>query len=284
MRVLGIISSPRKGGNSELAAKEILNTLPDSWEKSLINLNELNIKTCTACYGCVPEGVKCKIKDDDLDFLIRHVKHADKVVIAAPAYMLGGHTMMKRVLDRLISLVSDYKLFHPTDCVIAVSYGFDGWEGLSKEDAVLFARKFHLNVIGTELMLATLPGDSVKGENLEKLHHLAALLENGREGLPEPTSTALECPFCSSTALHIHPDGKLRCCVCAGEGKLVQGENGLKMEYDPSFNHHLTHKSLDIHADYLTEKKQLFLDTRKEIKALQAKYADLDWWVRPERE
>ena len=284
MRVLGIISSPRKGGNSELAAKEILNTLPDSWEKSMINLNDLNIKTCTACYGCVPEGVKCKIKDDDLDFLIRHVKHADKVVIAAPAYMLGGHTMLKRVLDRLISLVSDYKRFKSSDCVIAVSYGFDGWEGMSKEDAVLFARKFHLNVIGTELMLATLPGDSVKGENLEKLHRLAALLEKGHEGLPEPTSSALECPFCSSTALHIHPDGKLRCCVCAGEGRLVQTEDGLKMEYDPNFNHHLTHKSLDIHADYLTEKKQLFLDTRKEIKALQATYADLDWWVRPEKE
>lgn len=284
MRVVGIISSPRKGGNSELAVKEILNTLPDSWEKAMINLNELNIKTCTACYGCLPEGTKCKIKDDDLDFIIRHVKHADKVVIATPAYMLGGHTMLKRVLDRLISLVSDYKLFKGSDCVIAISYGFDGWEGLSKEDAVLFARKFHLNVIGTELMLATLPGDSVKGENLEKLHRLAALLENGQEGLPKPTSSALECPFCSSTALHIHPDGKLRCCVCAGEGKLVHGEHGLKMEYDPAFNHHLTHKSLDIHADYLTEKKQLFLDTRKDIKALQATYADLDWWVRPERE
>ena len=281
MRVLGIISSPRKGGNSELAAKEILRSLPESWEKAMVNLNDLNIKTCTACYGCVPEGVKCKIKDDDLDFLIRQVKHSDKVVIAAPAYMLSGHTMLKRVLDRLISLVSDYKEFGSHDCVIAVSYGFAGWEGLSKEDALLFAKKFHLNVIGSELMLATLPGDSVQGENLQKLHRLAALLESGHEGAPAPTSEALECPFCSSTALHIHPDGKLRCCVCAGEGKLVQGDGGLKIEYDPAFNHHMTHKSLDIHADYLAEKKQLFLDTRKEIKALQAYYADLDWWVKP---
>ena len=49
MRVLGIISSPRKGGNSELAVKEILKTLPDSWEKAMININDLEIKTCTAC-------------------------------------------------------------------------------------------------------------------------------------------------------------------------------------------------------------------------------------------
>lgn len=64
MRVLGIISSPRRGGNSELAAKEILNTLPDSWEKAMININDLDIKTCTACYACVPQGSLCKLKDD----------------------------------------------------------------------------------------------------------------------------------------------------------------------------------------------------------------------------
>ena len=176
MRVLGIISSPRRGGNSELAAKEILNTLPDSWEKAMININDLDIKTCTACYACVPQGSLCKLKDD-LGFLVEQVRQADKVVVAAPAYMLGGHTTIKRVLDRLISLVSEYRNFGPADCVIAVSYGFDGWEGMSKEDLVLFARKFHCNVIGTELMLATLPGDSVKGENLQKLRRLASLLE-----------------------------------------------------------------------------------------------------------
>ena len=133
-------------------------------------------------------------------------------------------------------------------------------------------------------MLATLPGDSVQGENLKKLHRLAGLLKDGHKGMPEPTSDALECPFCSSTALHIHPDGKIRCCVCAGEGRLVQKENGFRMEYDPSFNHHLTHASLDAHSAYLAEKKQLFLDTRKDIKALQANYADCDWWISPEKE
>ena len=50
------------------------------------------------------------------------------------------------------------------------------------------------------------------------------------------------------------------------------------------FNHHLTHASLDAHSAYLAEKKQLFLDTRKDIKALQANYADCDWWIRPKGE
>ncbi len=33
MRVVGLVSSPRKGGNSELAVKEMMNCLPADWEK-----------------------------------------------------------------------------------------------------------------------------------------------------------------------------------------------------------------------------------------------------------
>ncbi len=281
MKITGIVSSPRRGGNSELAVKEILKRFPDDWEKSMIRLNELDIKGCTACYSCIPEGSKCRLKDD-LDFVVRHVKHSDKVVIAAPAYMLGVHRSVKDVADRLISLVSDHRAFNRTDCVIVNCYGMYGWEGMVKEDTQIFARKLHLNVIAHEVMLATLPGDSVKGENLKRIQRLADLLMKGSKERPEPTSDALECPFCTSTALHIKPDGSVRCCVCAGEGKLINGTDGLKIDYDPAFNHHFTPESLDEHSEYLNSKKNLFLETRADVKAIQSAYSDLDWWVKPE--
>lgn len=281
MRIVGLVSSPRRGGNSELAVKEVLSRFPDDWEKTMIRLNELNIDLCKACYGCLPEGTKCKVRDD-LDFLVRHIKHADKVVIAAPAYMLGGHTSVKDIADRLISLVSDHRLFNKTDCVIINPYGMYGWEGMVKEDTLIFAKKLHLNILAHEVMLATLPGDSVKGENLKTVHKLADILLKGSDEKQVPLSDALECPFCASTALHIRPDGSLRCCVCAGEGKLMQSPDGFKMEYDPNFNHHFTEASLDEHAAYLEEKKQLFLDTRAEIKEVQNRYKELDWWAKPE--
>ena len=43
MRVVGLVSSPRKGGNSEIAVKEVLRQLPEDWEKEMIRINELNI-------------------------------------------------------------------------------------------------------------------------------------------------------------------------------------------------------------------------------------------------
>ncbi len=281
MKVIGLVSSPRKGGNSEIAVKEIFRQLPEDWEKEMIRINELNIEYCKACYGCIPAGAKCRQKDD-LDFLIRKIKHADKVVIAAPTYLLGCHTAIKKVLDRLISIVSDYKSFPHSDCVIVSSYGMPQWEGMVKEDMQLFAKKFHLNVIGHEVMLATLPGDTVKGENLEKLTALANLLIHGSDGAVKPTSEAIECPICASTGFHVNPDGSVKCMVCSLEGKLIKGEHGLALEYDPEFEHKFTDHSLDHHVDYLIEKKDLFLATRGEVKEIQAKYAPLDWWVKPE--
>jgi multimeric flavodoxin WrbA len=285
MRVVGLVSSPRRGGNSELAVKEIMSRLPDDWEKNMIRLNELDINYCRACYSCLPEGKKCVI-DDDLDFLVRHIKHADKVIIAAPAYMLGEHTGIKRILDRLISIVSDHRIFGRPDCVIVNSYGMAEWEGMVREGTLLFAKKLHLNVIAQEVILATLPGDSVKGENLEKMAKLAELLINPpkEKGVYSSTHTDLiHCPFCSGTEMQIRPDGWVKCGVCGGEGRLVQGENGLTLEYDPKFIHRLTPEGLDIHTDYLIEKKQLFLDTKNEVKAIQARYADMDWWRKPEK-
>lgn len=287
MRVVGLVSSPRRGGNSELAVKEILSRLPEDWEKNMIRLNELDIKYCRACYACLPEGKKCGIKDD-LDFLVGNIKHADKVVIAAPAYMLGAHTALKVILDRLISLVSDHRIFGRPDCVIVNSFGMADWEGMVREDTLLFARKLHLNVIAQEVILATLPGDSVKGENLEKLAKLAEMLQadNPQAGGNVYTTTQkdlLRCPFCSGTEMQIKPDGWVKCGVCGGEGKLVSGADGLKIEYDPGFIHRLTPEGLDIHTDYLIEKKQLFLDTKDEVKAIQARYKDIDWWRRPEK-
>lgn len=288
MRILGIISSPRRGGNSELAVKEILSRFPEEDEKVMINLNDLNIENCKACYGCVKRGSKCR-QHDDLDFVIRNVKHSDKVVVAAPTYMLGAHTSIKVVLDRLISLVSDYPDFNHTDCVIVNPYGNPGWEGMSHEDLLMFCNKLHLNVIGYEVFLATLPGDSVQGENLEKVRRLADILMSG---VPDPQvgrtvgtvagNKMLICPYCGCSVLHVAQDGSVRCGLCAGRMKLVHGPEGLDLEYDPAGNHHFTHRSLDEHVAYLAEKKKLFLETKDKVHEVQGRYSGMDWWMKPE--
>ena len=86
MRVCGFVYSPRREANSELAVKEIMKQLPDDWEKVMVRLNDLDIKPCQACYHCVPRGSHCAISDD-LDVIIRNVKHSDRIIIAFPTYI-----------------------------------------------------------------------------------------------------------------------------------------------------------------------------------------------------
>jgi multimeric flavodoxin WrbA/ribosomal protein L37AE/L43A len=279
MKVLGLVSSPRKGGNSELAAKEIMRQLPESWEKKMIRINELNIEYCRACYTCIPEDRKCKI-NDDLNFLIDNVKDADKIVISAPAYLLGEHTAMKLVVDRLLSILTNFREFEGKECVIAASYGLHGWDGLVKEDLIIFAREFNLTITDFALLLATIPGDSVTGENLEKLHGLAKSLVKGI-GSGKVPGDELECPYCTSRALTLSIRGPWKCTVCGGKGVLEYTNGCYSLRYEAGDPFHFTAESKIMHASYLDEKKKLFLENRDSVREIQNRYSQMDLWVRP---
>lgn len=103
MRVLGLVASVRKLGNSEIMVKEMLAALPDDVEKTMIRLSDLNIGQCQACYACLPPNKSCII-DDDLPFLLNNIRRADAVIIGTSCYFLGTHTSLKVIGDRLISV------------------------------------------------------------------------------------------------------------------------------------------------------------------------------------
>lgn len=64
MRILGIVGSNRKKGNSYLLLKEMFRNLPEI-EMKIIQIAELNIKPCRLCFKvCAKEPYQCIIKDD----------------------------------------------------------------------------------------------------------------------------------------------------------------------------------------------------------------------------
>ena len=279
MKVLGIVSSPRKGGNSELAVKEMMMNLPSDWEKEMIRLNELELKNCTACYKCLPEDARCPL-DDDLNFYIDKVRSADKVIMAGPAYCYGGHTSFKVSVDRMLAVSANYEEFCDKECVLAGFYGDEGCDGFLKEDMLIAAKQFNMKVVDSAVMLATLPGDSVKGDNLETVRKLAKALVEGQPMVEVPEQEIL-CPACSARTLQITTGSTWRCVLCGAEGTVkTDGERlSLLVGMAPS---HFTKSERAAQNDYRDEKKKLFIETRKEVKALQAKYAEMDIWVKPE--
>jgi multimeric flavodoxin WrbA len=63
-RLLGIVASHRRGGNSEIVFKDVAGQMKE-WRLSLIRLPQLSILPCKGCCACLRPGVQCNLDDDN---------------------------------------------------------------------------------------------------------------------------------------------------------------------------------------------------------------------------
>lgn len=281
MKVLGLVASPRKSGNSEILVKEMLAAMPADVEKEMIRLTSLDIKLCSACYACLPGGKCCVIKDD-LEFLLDRIKAADAVVIAAACYFLGPHTTIKTINDRLVSVLAESAAFTGKRCVTAVTYGVPGWDGFARESVNNFARFLHLEVVGNMLVQAASPGEVVRPEILAEARELAGKLLS-----PAPSDPGLPgvitCRQCGSSLLQLTPDGQARCVMCGSHGQLKPVAGGFAIDYAPEGHIRFSPSGMEAHSRLLEEIKQQFIATRTELAQRRKPYSEFDWWVQPNR-
>ncbi len=96
MRVIGIVGSPRKGGNTATLVDRILAGAAEAGaETKVYNLNELNIKGCQACGYCKTHDGVCRQKDD-MTPIYADLLASDGIVVGSPIYMsyLTAQTML----------------------------------------------------------------------------------------------------------------------------------------------------------------------------------------------
>ena len=79
-KVIGIIGSPRKSGNSSSIVNEVLRGAQDGGaETKVFYLNSMNIKGCQSCMYC-RKNDNCCIKDD-MQEILENIKEADAIKI-----------------------------------------------------------------------------------------------------------------------------------------------------------------------------------------------------------
>lgn len=99
MKVLGIVGSKRKKGNTSTLVEETLKALKkEGIETELIFLGDYDIKDCYGCEGC-KDTFKCIIKDD-MQKLYPLILESDAVVLGSPTYFYNISSDMKAFLDR----------------------------------------------------------------------------------------------------------------------------------------------------------------------------------------
>ena len=100
MKIVCLLGSPRKSGNSATVAARLLEKAAElGAETETIYLNELNYKGCQACYACKNNAEKCVIKDD-LAPVLDKVREADAVVLASAVYYGDVSAQLKGFIDR----------------------------------------------------------------------------------------------------------------------------------------------------------------------------------------
>jgi len=113
LRVLGIAGSPRRGGNTDILLKEVLNGAASKGaEVKKIILSRLKIAPCQHCDACLETG-RCKIKDD-MQMVYDELERADRIVLASPVHFMGVTAQTKAMIDRCQALwVRKYRLKKP---------------------------------------------------------------------------------------------------------------------------------------------------------------------------
>jgi multimeric flavodoxin WrbA len=98
-RVLGIVGSPRRGGNTEILVDEVLRGAQKAGAVTeKIILSKLNVGPCQACDGCVGTG-EC-VQQDDVPALLKQMEHSQVWVLGTPVYWWGPTAQFKAFLDR----------------------------------------------------------------------------------------------------------------------------------------------------------------------------------------
>lgn len=271
-KVLGIVVSERKLGNSEILTKEIMANIPEQCEKELIRLTELEIKSCKACYRCLQPDKGCKQKDD-FNFVLDKIFQADALIIGVPIYFLGPHAYYKLFTDRLLGSSNYVKYTRDKPCILVVPYGLPGWEGYARSAVLLIPRLLGMKVVDYWQIRATLPAEGLfSPANREYAAKLGSRLFAGAEYSKGPR----ECTVCGNDLFRLLPQGEIECPMCGakatiGEDNVANFAGGQSSRFaEENMKEHFT--------VWLNEMKDRFKSEKEEIKRIQAPYRDLDWW------
>ena len=100
MKAIGIVGSPRKGGNTEILTAHCLKAIAEEGlDTELAPLAGLDIKGCNDCRYCF-EHDGCSI-EDDLQPVFARMMEADAIIVSSPVYYSSATSLVKGFLERV---------------------------------------------------------------------------------------------------------------------------------------------------------------------------------------
>ena len=102
MKVLAIMGSPRKKGNTYKVTRKVEESMKKlgNIEFEYVFLKDLDLKSCLGCGVCLDKGEKLCPLNDDRVMLEEKMQNADGVIFTSPTYVFNVSGLMKNFMDR----------------------------------------------------------------------------------------------------------------------------------------------------------------------------------------
>lgn len=233
MKILGIIGSYRKFGNSEIMVREaLLGAKEEGAETEVLRLTDYRIEPCRGCLTCVFKKTRCVIQDGAA-YIFDKMKECDGFVVSAPAYILGVAGIFKMLSDRAISLNHTRELAGKPAVAIAVA-GVRDYEAFTLPGLNMALSMPGIRIVDQFVAFGQGPGEVLLEESyLEKAHRAGRELVKGlKNNEYRYIGEEGTCPICHLDLLEITRDRKrVRCPLCLVEGDIGTKEGKVVVEF-----------------------------------------------------
>lgn len=216
MKILGLVGSHRKLGNTEVLVREIMRgaAAETNVEETVVRLTDCALLPCKGCMACVLKGEGCRI-DDDVPKIFAALEEHDALVLGAPTYLLAPSAPVKLVMDRLLALFPKSERFKGKRAATVAVGGLPNWDPFSVPLLNAFVLVLQYDLAGWLTAYAPGPGQVLMDEDVV---HRANLL--GRA-------------LANASVEYVSDESGRRCTICGGEGFRYlsgHGRNGIEVQ------------------------------------------------------
>jgi multimeric flavodoxin WrbA len=281
MKILGLVGSYRKLGNTEVLVKEALMEAQHlGAEVDILRLTDLRIEPCKGCMACAFKQEECHIQDGWSTFRDK-LMESDAVILGAPTYLLGPVGIIKMITDRNIAFQAEaFQHAEKLGAIIGVS-GVRGWEPFALPMLNVFMFTCGLRVIDQVMFYAQGPGEILLDESAMKRARKVG--SNVFEAASKPVEKRTYvgdrgvCPVCHQNLFSVK-DGMLECALCQAKAEFETVNSETKLVFDPETlkDHRWSEEALLEHFSLaVLPSGPRFLKERDEIRKRARKYRNL---------
>lgn len=279
MKILGMVGSYRKKGNSEILAKEALMGAEEAGaEVELLRMTDYQIEACQGFGLCLFREEGCHI-DDGVKSIWSRIDEADGILLSVPCYFLESTAVLKQLIDRAWVL-AHRGTFRGKYASVIVPYATRGWIPYAMLQPNIFCGILGLRVIHRAAFNIQGLGEAVHdGEMIKKAHRIGKELALAvKDNDPAYRSEPGLCPICQDWNIRVLKDRRfVECPTCGIRGMLTVKDGRIEVEFDEKA---MTEYRFDPEVGYnhftyhIKPSRDYYLRTKEERKARVRPYKE----------